>query len=594
MAVVTLPKNMQKVQHFDIGYYYDDTGILDINKLSSKTFTQNSSQFTFGFKTGNLWFKIDAKNSSLNEEFVLYLSEPYFSEVVLYEKEDDTWREDLNGLNIALKDRSLSNHNPAFNIVIPKDANKVFYVKINSKLTTSGEFEIYTKKHFNSLSGHYPDLLYMLYFGAILIISVINLFLYFKLRESIYIYYSGYTFFYVLWVASYSGLILYTPVASHFHKFIMVTPLFIMFLILFSSQFLNVKENLPKAYLPLNIFALSFGLLSVLIVISFDPWFEVMNSLASVLFLVLFSTAISIFKKTKDANVKYYLIIMTIYMITVSLMSAMANGWIQNNDINRYSFLYGSFFEILFFTLILTNRFYIFQKERLDMQQELIDIKNNEEVMLKAQIEDKTQDIKNLLNEKELLLKELYHRVKNNFHMIIGLLWIEEDSVQDKIIKNSYLKIISRINSMSIVHKYLYESDTFAHIDSKEYISEIISEVKNIYSGEVIVINKDIESFFIDINSAVELSMIINELLNNSIKHKREDEDCVIDISLMKKDTRITFIAQDNGLGFDIDKKNNGLGLKLIKQFSQKLPQAYYSFSFEYGTKFELSFVTQE
>ena len=85
--------------------------------------------------------------------------------------------------------------------------------------------------------------------------------------------------------------------------------------------------------------------------------------------------------------------------------------------------------------MVLTNRFYIFQNKKLVIQEELIFLKNKNEIILEKKIEDRTRqiqkaynEVKNLSQEKELLLKEIYHRVKNNFHMTIGLLYMEKKS----------------------------------------------------------------------------------------------------------------------------------------------------------------------
>lgn len=411
---IIIDNDIRKKDNFTLEMFYDDSKKLTIETLQNKTFKKIPSQFTFGHKRGNFWFKFTIENHSSSKDFILNFSEPYYEEMSLYKKVNNYWVEEKNGLIKPLKQRDVLNHNPSFELKIKPNQIKTFYIKSNSKLTTSGELEIYKKKYFNSIDGYYHDNLYMFYFGILFIITIINLFIYFRLKENIYLYYSGYTFFYLLWVSAYSGLILYTPLEGYYYNFLMVTPMFIMFLILFSSEFLNVEKYLPKIYKPLNIFGYIFGVLALLIAFSFEPWFEIMNKLASVLFLVLFSVAIYILRKKNNINTKYYLFAMSIYMITISLMSAMVNGWIENNDINRYSFLYGSIFEILFFTMFLVNRFYVFQNEKLTIQKELLELKDKNEIILEAKVQDRTnsltianEELNHLMQEKELLLKDL-------------------------------------------------------------------------------------------------------------------------------------------------------------------------------------------
>lgn len=497
-------------------------------------------------------------------------------------------------MRVLIENRSIKNHLPSFEVTIEKNSKQTFYLRTKSKLTTSAEIEIYTKEYFNSLFGQYHNLLYMFYFGGIFIITIINLFLYIRLKDIIYLYYSGYTLFFTLWVSAYCGLILHTIVDGYAHEFYMVTSLFIMFLTLFSSEFLSVKNYLPKVHMILKAFAVTFAFLAILIVISFEPWFELMNQLASVIFFLLFAIAIYIWKKENDPNVKYYLFAMSIYMITISLMSGMVNGWIENNDINRYSFLFGSFFEIAFFSLVLTNRFYIAQNEKLTIQKELIDIKTKNEIVLEEEIKNRTQDISTLLKDKELLLRELYHRVKNNFHTVITLLWLEHNNSKDKETKDLFLKIIGRIKSMSTVHQYFYNSDSLVKFNSKEYIEKSILEIEKIYTKENITIKKHINSFIIDINTALSISMIINELITNSIKHKKENSTPIIELFFTKEKGRFILTVKDNGIGFDTKKEYNSLGLKLIEQFSNKLLNSNFQFTFNSGTTFTLTFQISE
>jgi len=596
IANIIIPQNIKKIHNFQINYFYDESRKETIQTVEKQNFTNTPSQFTFGHKRGDFWFQFTITNKSKKEDFILYFNEAYYENLILYTKKNAIWVNEKNGLNSSFQEHSIQYFNPAFSLNIKPNETKTYYVQGNSKLTTSSEFEIYEKEYFYT-HGTLYNLLYMVYFGAVLLIFILNIFIYFKVKENVYLYYSGYILFCSLWISAYSGLILYAPIEMFFHNFLMVTAMWVMFLILFSSEFLNVKEYLPKVYKPLNIFGYVFGILAILICFSFEPWFEIMHILASGVFIILFTVAIVILKKENDKDTKYYLYAMSIYMITMTLMSAMANGWIENNDFNRYSFLYGSFFEILFFTLLLTNRFYIFQNEKIVIQKELLELKNKNEIILEQKIEDRTKqiketylEVKNLSQEKELLLKELYHRVKNNFHSIIGLLHIEKKSLQDIQTKEIFLKTINRIKSMSTIHEFLYENKSLSYIEINKYLEKIILEIENSYNKNSIIMNKNIENFSLSMDSAISLSMIINEIISNSIKHYKKESNCIIDINLLKNGEIIHLTIQDNGQGFDSNANQKGLGLKLVQQFSTKLPNSHYNFENKNGTLFTLQF----
>ena len=566
-ANIILNKDITKKSNFVLEQFFDSSKKVTINEIENKTFKTTPSQFTFGHKRGNIWFKFSITNYSSNENFILNFSEPYYKEMTLFRKFDNRWVSEENGLIVPIKQRKVLHHNPTFALKIKPNEMKIFYVKANSMLTSSGEFIIYKKEYFHTFHGYYHDILYMFYFGTIFIIALINLFIYFRLKEHIYLFYSAYTFFYILWVASYSGLILYTPFGDYYFKFLMVTPMFVMFLILFSTEFLNIKKYLPTMYKPLNIFGYFFGGLAILILFKFAPWFELVNILASIAFLILFTIAIYILRKNNDINTKYYLFAMSIYMITISLMSAMANGWIENNDINRYSFLFGSFFEILFFTLVLTNRFYIFQNEKIIIQNELLILKNENEVILEKKIKKRTKkltetnkELCTLLDEREVLLKELkLLAVTDSMTNLYNRRYFNE-------ISNNIVNLSKRENKeLSIIildiDKFKNVNDTYGHQFGDDVIislSQILlknqrkSDIICRYGGEEFVILLPYTSIETAFDIAEKIRIIVESLkltlptsevfqftISLGISKVNKDEDLDIQPALKRADNAL-------------------------------------------------------
>ena len=287
---------------------------------------------------------------------------------------------------------------------------------------------------------------------------------------------------------------------------------------------------------------------------------------------------------------KYYIIAILIYTISITIFSFMTNGWVENSDINHYAFLFGSYIEIVFFSFMLANRFHKMQNNTIKIQKELITIKQQNEKVLENRVKKRTKKITKLLGEKELLLKEVYHRVKNNFQIIIGLLWIELSKEISKEHKNSFLGLISRIESMSKIHQYLLNLKAFSKIKSEKYIVEIINETQKIYQKDKINIDTEIDSCILDIDYAMTLSVIINEVLNNSIKYRDQKNSCDIFLSFKVLDNKITLIIKDNGPGFIPNRQTEGFGLKMINQFAKKLKSSYIEFNSKSGTEFKLSF----
>jgi len=596
-ATVTIEKDIKVMENFNIKYIYDETRKLSFHKIKQKKFTKIiDSQFTLGYKKGNFWFKIEIKNKSNKKDFVLYFTEPFFEKVDLFVLNDKgKWIKKTNGLFVPLHKRDIYDHNPAFYIDINPNKSKIIYIKTYSKFGTFGEFKIYEKKPFLEQYKSQYMFLYILYFGGIIIIIIFNLFLYIKLKDSIYIFYVGYTLFFLIFIFLFSGIDIYFGLAPWHYRLHSSAPLFALFLILFSGKFLEINKYNKTLQIVFNTIAITFILLSILNFIDIEPWYQVFSSISTVVLVILVSSSIYVWIKGHK-TAKYYLLILSLYITTIALISSLANGWLPNNDINRYAFLFASYLEIIFFALMLANRFNKIQNEKILLQEKFLKKKNINQKLLKQEIMDKTQEtikanqkLEQALKDKELILKELFHRVKNNFQMIIGLLWIEAQKHKSQTSKNKFLGLISRINSMSVMHQLLYNSDAISKINSKQFIKSIVKESQKIYKKDDLFINYNIEQFNIDISSSISLGIIINELLNNTFKYN-ENPKSKIEISLSKKDNIIYLLVKDNGQGFDNKKEFEGLGLKLIEQFVNYLENSSYNFSFSNGTEFELKF----
>jgi PAS domain S-box-containing protein len=180
--------------------------------------------------------------------------------------------------------------------------------------------------------------------------------------------------------------------------------------------------------------------------------------------------------------------------------------------------------------------------------------------------------IKQSLKEKEALLSEIHHRVKNNMQLISSLLTIQARSMSDDKVKMAFNDSINRIKSMSIVHEKLYRSDQYSDVDFEDYIKELIHGYAR--PGLTINLNVDIEHLSID--DAVPCGLILNELLANASKHAFPDIDTgTINIEF-KGDSEGLYklIVSDNGIGIDNAIKisrEETFGLYLVQLLASQL-----------------------
>jgi PAS domain S-box-containing protein len=185
--------------------------------------------------------------------------------------------------------------------------------------------------------------------------------------------------------------------------------------------------------------------------------------------------------------------------------------------------------------------------------------------------------ITNSLKEKEILLSEIHHRVKNNLAIISGLLemnlyQVENDETID-FVRNSQM----RIQSMAKVHEKLYQSESFTHISYKEYIQELIQSIQSAMASEDFKpeIITDIEDVYLNINYAIPCGLILNELITNSWKHAFPGKKSgVIKVTISEENDHIKLSVVDNGVGLPEnlnEAEHQTLGLNLIRILSQQI-----------------------
>ncbi len=201
------------------------------------------------------------------------------------------------------------------------------------------------------------------------------------------------------------------------------------------------------------------------------------------------------------------------------------------------------------------------------------------------------------LNEKEFLIKEIHHRVKNNLQIISSLLNLQADSIRDKATKEKYTESISRIKSMAIIHELLYQSKDLSNIKIKDYLEELVSYITNTYSlGKKIKVNLlvDVKHKFIDLDKAIPCGIIINELLSNAFKYAftKNKRGGVINIAFDENNQHYKLTVSDNGIGlpesFNV-KTSSTLGLQLINSLVEQLA-GELSIKTDKGTSFVISF----
>lgn len=190
-------------------------------------------------------------------------------------------------------------------------------------------------------------------------------------------------------------------------------------------------------------------------------------------------------------------------------------------------------------------------------------------------------ELRNSLQEKEVLLQEIHHRVKNNLAVVSGMLELKIFSEDNKLVKETLTSSVTRIKSIALVHEKLYKQQSLAHVDFREYTQDLIANILNTYnSNEKIQISLNSESIVLNVNQAVPCALMLSELITNALKYGViSSEEGIVNISLKKKNDRVFVCVQDNGPGFSNDflNENRSMGVTILKTLSDQLSANLYA-----------------
>jgi two-component sensor histidine kinase len=235
------------------------------------------------------------------------------------------------------------------------------------------------------------------------------------------------------------------------------------------------------------------------------------------------------------------------------------------------------------------------QRKTAELRRELFERQMAEKELLASD-----QQLRRSLAEKESLLKEIHHRVKNNLQIVASLLYLQEDCMEDtkglEILRESQ----NRIKSMALIHEQLYGTADLAEIDFGRYVQGLTANLFDAYGIDParIRLNVQADDIALGVETAVPCGLIINELVSNSLKHAfLPDASGTIDIVIRTLNAeRIEVVVADNGIGLVeplAGKEQKSLGLRLIDTMIAQLGGSL-AVKTENGTRFSITLATTE
>lgn len=547
--------------------FIDEKRDYSIDKIvvSDDLFQNNDKNIlSFGYSPNfDVWIKFTLKNNSNKEiKKILEYNNPLTTNIEFYDPKKN-YVVQKHGLLSQIDNKFVLN--PTFLIDLNPYEEKTYFLKANSEITTLIiNLKLWDDEEFYEKEIKHQVVL-CLFFGAMFILAIYNFFIYFFTRDISYFYYVVYIFGLIIhhlmytgianiYLFDYESMLIIVSLAS------VVVALPIYALGLFTKSFLQTKQY-PKLNRILNLFLILIPV-SIIFFLLTDDYDKYRNSITMIFLLFLMIiTLYAVIKKNQQA---YFILFGWFIFLSSGLLMYLSSAGIFN--ITKYfPYLIETSFvmEAIIFSIALANRITSLQKERNEANQKLILQKENETKRLTNEVNLRTQDLKNALDEKELLLKELNHRVKNNMQTIVSLIRLQSDEVEDEKLRDILLTIQNRISAMGHLHELLYRQDNIEYIDVYEYFELLIEEVKDSYDS-YIDIHLEITTK-LKMEQAIYCGLIINELITNSFKYAFQGKDeGNISVVLKKEDESICLIVSDDGIGYDKNTPTNSLGLTLV------------------------------
>jgi len=188
------------------------------------------------------------------------------------------------------------------------------------------------------------------------------------------------------------------------------------------------------------------------------------------------------------------------------------------------------------------------------------------------------EQLEKALEDKDILMKEIHHRVKNNLMIMASLLNMQSRYIEDEVARDIFKDSQSRAKTMALIHEKLYQSKELKKLDVQDYMESLARDIYQVYIKDPhrIQLKIEVESHMMDINTVMPLGLILNELLTNTFKYAfPKDSEGIVEVKFSKKENS-TFLLEviDDGVGLPSDfnkKRTDSLGMRLIHSLTEQI-----------------------
>ena len=570
------------------------------------------------------WIKYTVKNNSAYDKKYAIWAFPWFDNTLYsFNHDSQKWTQTKGGEMVA-NNRTAFKYMPC---VFKSKTTTTFYIKVSlneiNKQTNFLNTSIGIENHTNTLLSRKKNYdLWLVTMSVLIAFLIYNAYWYFMIKEKVYLYYLIILFggmvyttclnFFLSFFINFKsinatitsdGYACYIPV----ELIIMQISIFVILFgfIAFTRAYLQSKIYLPLWDKILKAVFVVFAILILSITIGeytkIITYKSVYTLVVNISILFLFATILivgfkSYLQKRKEAT--YFLLAL---IVPILVMIFLVFNLTLNNAYSGLNYLpnFAVFTITLTFAVALVAKVNLIKAALIAETAEkqniaaTIAIERERNMRLEEKIEYDKSEVA-AAQKIKLLMKELHHRVKNNLQIVSSLLSLQSFRIKDQAAIDAVKEGQHRIEAMSLIHQRLYIQDNVTQVNIKEFIADISESLMQAYGFYYpsFKLELSVTDELIEVDKAIPLSIIINELITNAFKYAYEGiETPSLKISLTKQLQNAELIVSDNGTGIDLNawQTNDGYGKELVNTFTERL-EGTISLRVNNGTTFTIVF----
>ena len=538
---------------------------LTVEEVDSLMRPYNKMSINTGMGTQEIWirFTLDKQNR-LKKRLTVYLSSPIIEKLTIYKKSEEGYKLYKRYKYLQRDDQSPFTHFSIAN----RDINRTFllhieplYMPMDFSLKVLSQSD-YREKSLNYIAEN------IALFGFIFALALYSFILYFFTKDKSFIYYSFYLFFLIWHQFTYVGMTaIFTP-----YSFILFDAkvanlkigLLMLSSILYAVNFLKVNEKSTIYRLYLLYFLIVVAVIGVAATMGLSAEYIVVVAL-----LYIFFNFIAGVIAYRDGVKEARLFIVGFGIVAICYTAAIldALGFISVIELKPNILLYATAVEALILSIAFADRYTILQKEKQEINALRLQESHNRRRIIEQKVEEKTHKLDAALKAKEMLIKEVHHRVKNNLQIILSMLRMQSMGSKNLEVQKKLKDLENRINAIAKSYEMLLVTEDLEKIDMKKYILALVRDISQAYNFTKynIKVVSNIDAI-LPLKQAVYIGLIINELITNAFEHgKAIEPESKIYVHFKNLGEHYELIVEDNCSGrIPTDKKEYGLGLKFI------------------------------